>query len=558
MRRTFSGAGPVSVVSCAIILLTTVTGALGASAGVKSDDAYCKAAPVISEPSAVRAPIGAGAATYRPTDYTPRNICLDFHAADIADVLKALSVQSTSNIVTSPDVKGQVTVSLNKVTFGEAMDTITKLAGLKYAMTGSDTYVVGSAAAVANVQGIASQESITATIPLAYASGKDVMNTLQVRFPELKCGAPEKEATAGQTSFILLSGPRDTVQAAKEVVLSIEEALKADANLRVSEVVDLRFANADQVIKAIALSFPTVSAVVGPTTGFTQRPPQNITFTSAGLSTSDAWSKQDPTQDAKSIVLCGDPIQIAKAKAIIAQMDIRPKQVLIEAKVADITIGDEKRLGISWSWTSIGFSERTNDNGGGNGSFTRLPFDIEGSLDAMFANNDAKLLANPTIATLDGRSATVFIGDELKYVVGINVAPNGQSTFQTETAIIGITLRVIARPDSDGYITLALHPEVSAISDWLSFTTGTGGNNNEGQVALPQIARRYTDHMVRVRDGETIAIGGLIRDQEINNLSKIPFLGDLPFLGNLFKHREKTKTHSDVAIFIKASVMKDS
>ena len=76
-------------------------------------------------------------------------------------------------------------------------------------------------------------------------------------------------------------------------------------------------------------------------------------------------------------------------------------------------------------------------------------------------------------------------------------------------------------------------------------------------MTLPTITRRYTDHVVRVKDNSTIVIGGLINDEEVKTMSKIPLLGDLPVLGHLFKHTSKTRGHSEVVIFITASIVKD-
>jgi type II secretory pathway component GspD/PulD (secretin) len=158
------------------------------------------------------------------------------------------------------------------------------------------------------------------------------------------------------------------------------------------------------------------------------------------------------------------------------------------------------------------------------------------------------LLANPNISGLDGQPAIAFIGDTVKYVIAIQQTPTGQ-TIQTETASVGITLKVTGKASPDGTVTLYVHPEVSIIRDFL---------NVGGGISLPQISTRYVDTTVRVKDGETIAIGGLIREQDIENIRKVPFLGDLPFFGPLlFKNKQKTKTNSNLVIFITSRVIKE-
>jgi len=363
--------------------------------------------------------------------------------------------------------------------------------------------------------------------------------------------------------LLVLSGPKKQVEQASDMAAKIEskiaDTVKTEGASKATEVYRLKFADAKTAAAMLQSVLPRLTVLTGPNSGLTDTVPSGITFTSSSGGAASAGTPSNSTQTAmepRTLILSGTPDDVAKAKDILAKVDVRPKQVLIETKFTDITVGAQKRLGITWSWDSIGFDERTNSSGGGESAWYRLPVTFEAELDAMLKDNSAKLLANPSIAAIEGKQAVIFIGDEIKYIINIQETLTG-ITFQTETASVGVTLRVVARPDDDGYITLALHPEVSTISDWLTIGTGTGGNNAKTAIALPQIARRFTDHTVRVKDGETIVIGGLIRDNEISNMSKVPLLGDLPVLGGLFRHREKQKEHSDIVVFIKASLMKD-
>jgi type II secretory pathway component GspD/PulD (secretin) len=174
------------------------------------------------------------------------------------------------------------------------------------------------------------------------------------------------------------------------------------------------------------------------------------------------------------------------------------------------------------------------------GALYRTPVGFNANLFAAVNNNRGKVLSNPNLTALDGQTATAFIGDQIKYVTQIQQTLQGQ-TVTTETATVGITLKVTGRYSPDGTITLSVHPEVSAISSFLSISQG---------ISLPQISTRYVDTTVRVKDGETIAIGGLIRNNEIKNLQRIPLLSDIPFFGELFKYRSNTKQQSEIVVFI--------
>lgn len=559
MRVKLSGKVSLGLLCCALIIAVAAPAvAVDTLTALRSESTWLQSAPILAEPHLKQIAMAPNRTTVKTGPQEIRNINLDFHAADITDVLKALSVQSGTNIVTGTDVKGQVTVSLNRVSLHEALDMVTKLSGYRYAAVGRDTYVVGSTPGVSGVLGGDAAETTTEAVAINYADPEQVGQMLMAHVPGLKYMPTGAKADQPGPKVIVLSGSKSVVDSAKMLIGQVESSLSREADNKIVEVYRLKYASAKDVTVMLTAVLPRLTVSLGPTNGFDETPPAGVTFmqTSSG-SGSGASGESEDKEDPTTIVLAGYIEDINKAKEIINTIDIKPRQVLIEAKVTDITVGAQKRLGITWSWNSISFSEGADTDGGGSGTWNRLPLGIEGQLNAMLEDNNAQLLANPTVAAIEGRPAVIFIGDEIKYIIRIEETLTGIN-FSTETANVGVTLRVIARPDDDGYITMALHPEVSTISDWLTIGTGTGGNNAKTAIALPQIARRFTDHVIRVKDGETIVIGGLIRDTEVNNITKIPLFGDLPFFGSLFRHREKTREHSDIAIFLKATVMGDS
>jgi len=169
------------------------------------------------------------------------------------------------------------------------------------------------------------------------------------------------------------------------------------------------------------------------------------------------------------------------------------------------------------------------------------------NIKALVENDKAKVLANPNVLALDGKPSKIFIGDEVKYVVSKDISSTtGKTVITTETARVGVQLHTISRVSSDGYITMDLHPEVSVIKSFLDAGDG---------ILLPQISRRFIDSTVSVKNGETIVIGGLLKDDEIKNVSGIPLLKDLPFIGELFKSRRTSKVHSEVMMFITPKII---
>ncbi|GIV08261.1 MAG: hypothetical protein KatS3mg019_0352 [Fimbriimonadales bacterium] len=154
-------------------------------------------------------------------------------------------------------------------------------------------------------------------------------------------------------------------------------------------------------------------------------------------------------------------------------------------------------------------------------------------------------MASPSVATLDGRPATIFIGDEVNYVKLIQQTPQGANV-QTDSVQAGIILKVLPRVHEDNSITLQIQPEVSVITGFLEVP---GGGR------LPQLARRNADTTIRVANGETIIIGGLIRESDIKTIQKVPLLGDLPFLGYLFRRTTSTRDKSEIIITLTVRVM---
>jgi len=182
-------------------------------------------------------------------------------------------------------------------------------------------------------------------------------------------------------------------------------------------------------------------------------------------------------------------------------------------------------------------------------TFVRSPITnlVTVGLDALYQTGDAKLLSQPNISALDGQPAATFIGDNITYISSITNSPTGQN-ITTATVSAGIKLFVTGKVNNDGYITLNIHPEVSSVI----FQPSIGG------ATLPDITTREATTTLRVRDGETIAIGGLISDTDIKNINKVPILGDLPFFGQLFRDTQHTRRHNEVVIFIKVSIQKDA
>ena len=260
----------------------------------------------------------------------------------------------------------------------------------------------------------------------------------------------------------------------------------------------------------------------------------------------------------RSIIIAGRESEVNNALALAAQLDIKFPQVKIEAKITTITDSAEKKLGFLWEWDQIGFLESrvyqtipgadkpSATDIGGKG-WNRSMTNFATTLEAMAKNGDVNILATPSLTLLEGKPGVFFVGDDVTYVSFIETTATGKN-IRTESRQVGIQLRAIASVSPDDFITLNLHPEVSVLKLL---------ENSAAGMSLPVVTTRFTDHTIRVKNGDTFVIGGLIRSDDIKDLTKVPILGDIPIIGQLFKHSSTSKQKTEVVMFIKVTIMKD-
>jgi len=254
---------------------------------------------------------------------------------------------------------------------------------------------------------------------------------------------------------------------------------------------------------------------------------------------------------------------IEKLKGLLKSLDLPPQQVLIEAKIVDITSKDLHNLGVTWQLDynplhgifdrKTTYDERLKGTGsfaGPSSSLSGSQFKIDtlvlkgltatATLDALIQDQKAQLLASPSIAVINNREARIIIGEKVPYKERTQTTTGTTET--TKFVDVGTTLRVTPSINADGYITMTLHPEVSSVSALLD--------------AGPRITTREADTMVRVREGETIVIGGLIKQEDNRTQSRTPILGYIPLIGYLFGNRSKDQTQTELAVFITPKILR--
>jgi type II secretory pathway component GspD/PulD (secretin) len=235
-----------------------------------------------------------------------------------------------------------------------------------------------------------------------------------------------------------------------------------------------------------------------------------------------------------AVVVSGNAELHATVRALLHDLDAPGRQVMIEVRVADVQpINDTTNVGVQFG--GIGY---------GSGALAQFPYAlmkgsiaVNAQIDALVQRGHASILAQPRIATLNNREASLLIGEQ--YPV---VTVNQQTGFPSvQTIDVGVRLRLTPTIGADGTITAEFHPEYSQI---------IGFNNN-----FPIVANRKVDATLRVRDGETIVLGGLFQDVDSETITKFPVLGDLPVLGTFFRNRQTTHNKDEVVFFITPHVL---
>jgi type II secretory pathway component GspD/PulD (secretin) len=252
------------------------------------------------------------------------------------------------------------------------------------------------------------------------------------------------------------------------------------------------------------------------------------------------------------LIFRGSHDQVLQALKFAKVLDTPPRQVALELRVMELTKSDALNAGIDWSIVTGGAvkvlnlnNAQTSANNTASISISGKGFngDVTASLDALAEKN--KLVARPNLVAMDGRQSEVFIGDIVRYVESITQSQNG-TTVTTGEVPVGVRLSVLPRIGADGNMTLDLRPRVSLLT---SFTSVPGG----GQ--LPQTSSRFAQSTISLQSGQTIAIGGLIQDQDVKTLSGIPILMNLPISGPLFRSTTLSKERTELVIFLTARTL---
>jgi len=264
-----------------------------------------------------------------------------------------------------------------------------------------------------------------------------------------------------------------------------------------------------------------------------------------------------------ALILSGAPWTVERGLQMLEDLDVAPKQVHIAAMITEVNREVITRLGIDWS--GAGESPGLGQTGvpmiigepipeGAEGLIPARGLQIgriqrsflqwSGNIRALEEQGKARVLSNPSVTTLDGRQTALHTGETYYYEVAVAAATTGGIVKDIRTFDVGVSLVVNPRVNQNGEITLTISPTVAALRGTSEFS-------------LPIVTERAVVTTVRVKSGETAVIAGLVSDEEQVTMKKVPFLGDIPIVGELFKSRERRPSHREVLIFVTPTIVEE-
>ena len=476
------------------------------------------------------------------------NVTLDFKEADIQNVLKILSYKSGMNIVSTPEVLGNVTIRMVDVPWETALDVILKTYGYSYQKQGNIILVTK----LENMAKLQAEEPLqTEIFTLKFLDAQDAQKII---IPLL--------SPRGKISVLYARGQKGwtfgTFKVGKETAASA--ALTREKQEDKPETISMGTSATGELVSRKAEFDAAVKSKI-----------LLITDTAPSL----------------------DRIR----NLIIPAIDIKPKQVLIETRIMEVQKDRLKDIGLEWG---RGTDSITSNNAKGyvvgrmkTSAITPNAFDpLEGTsaisgtypfntglqflfskiggtkmeilLHALEEDEHTNTLSAPKILTLDNQEASILVGYHTP-ILSSSVTAGDANAGPTQTQTldyyqeIGIRLNVVPQISEEGYINMIIHPSVTSSTSNVTATNvaGTGNDAITSTVTYPIIDVREAQTQVFIKDNDTIVIGGLLKDVKTKERIGIPFVMDIPWLGKFFTREVDNVTKIDLLIFITAHIISE-
>ena len=416
----------------------------------------------------------------------------------------------------------------------------------------------------------------TEIIRLRYGVAEDVVSMLNAleKSRQGEGAEADKEAILvadKRTNSVVVTADEVTVERIRKLVTYLDTPLEQSGNVR---VIYLEYADSVEVAEVLTRVMQNIARLEEG--GANKRSGNNESTIEADAGTN-------------SLIITADTDEMAALESVIARLDIRRAQVLIEAIIVEMEMTEGQELGLQWLFSNDGGLYGSNistssaqqarnraladailpDDGsetistrGVAGALSQIPGTTLGwgvvdqdltmsvILNALETQGNANILSTPSLLTLDNEEAFITVGQQVPFVTGsytsTGVANGAQNPFQTiERQSVGVTLTVTPQVNEGDSVVLDIVQEVSSISAQILVASDVITNE------------RKIETKVLANDSDIVVLGGLVKDEVQDSTQGIPILSDIPLLGRLFRNDVVTVTKSNLLVFIRPTIIRD-
>jgi len=398
------------------------------------------------------------------------------------------------------------------------------------------------------------------TIPIEFANAKDVVAVVKQVLPQTNKGGDGSEVLTitsdDRSNAILMSGDPNSRQQIRNLIQHLDKPLTGDGN---TQVIYVNYASAKDLV-------PILKSVSG--SALKAEKDQSLANVEVGI---------DVSEETNALIITAPPSILKTMKGVIQKLDIRRTQVLVEAVIVEVSSDLAEDLGIEWQSSEnsdvvSGFSSIPGNVAEGSfprnrnattttsgkednklvlGTGLNLGFyrkdSLRSFLRALEVNSAANILSKPTIVALDNEEAEILVGENVPFITGSAAGSNNENPFTTiQRQDIGVTLKIKPRVNNDNSITLEIQQSVESI--------GTAAVETADIITK----KRNINTKVLIDDDEVLVLGGLIRDEVTDTEKRIPLLGNIPFIGALFRSNSTATVKKNLMVFIHPKILHDS
>jgi type IV pilus assembly protein PilQ len=444
-------------------------------------------------------------------------ISLDIKGMDIVDVLKMLATRAGMNIVVGKNVTGKVTLFLKNVDVLDVFEIILLANELAYDKKGEIVNVMTQRDYELVYGDRFLDKKRAKVIQLKYAKAAELSKSLS----QIKSSIGKVVVDEGSNTLALIDSP--------EKILDMEKFIATvDVPIR-TKIFDLKYGAADKI----------------------QAKLQEVVTKGVGAVRMDERTNK--------IAVTDYPAKIDEIEKLIKAFDEKTPQVLIDAQIIEVRPTDKFEMGVDWDYwiekyfrvaNAMPLTATTGLSVGTANLDPAKPGEYKAVLQVLRTIGDVKILSSPRIMALNNQESRILVGTKEAYITSsISQSDNNAVTAQTVNFVdTGIKLYVTPTINSDGFVTMKIKPEISSAER-------TEIKSDDKVTEIPIVSTSEAETTVMVKDGVTIIIGGLKKDEKKKTVVKVPILGDIPLIGFLFRNTSDENNRTELVILLTPHIM---